>query len=173
MAHYSSTPLFLSVQWERGDSFRSSWPAVPLSYPCVLWWEAAPLWAATNALSPSSPARRDLTLNPNAPMKIIFMQFYKKNHPSLVSRSALHQGLELEVIQVWSPLTPCCPLSSALSSALLSNAAHQHSCLSAPALWRIGRQIPRSSLLICQSVNKTRSSWTDLQDFRAFDLTPP
>lgn len=158
MAHRSYSSTILPVwPFKRGAtileaSVFGAW--FSLSHPCVLWWEAAPLWAVTNALSPSSPARQDLTLNPNAPMQIIFVQFNARrpkspfthiwNNQDCITSSALGLSgcVELEVIQVWSPFTPCCPLVSALML-LWFQPPLQYSTPAflsvSSALWRIGR----------------------------------
>lgn len=56
---------------------------------------------------------------------------------------------------------PCCCVSSTPTFLSVSL-----------ALWRLGRQIPSSSLLICQRVNKLRTSCIDFNDFQALEMKP-
>lgn len=159
-----------------------------LSHPCVLWWETAPLWAVTNALSPSSPARQYLTLNPNAPTQIIFVQFSKKRPKSPLAHICNNQDCitDKNIMTRWMCRTggypslncPHTVLSPCLCSDATSGPApatplqyNTPAFLSVSlALWRLDRQIPRSSLLIYQC---KQNGGAHEHNFQAFDLTPP
>lgn len=182
-AHHSAQLLLLdpsaslAFRWETGYKFRRSLclgPDVP--YLILVCCDGKQLFSGlSQTLSPpSSLARQDLTLNPRAPERIIFVALNRKRPKSPLThiwknlvctetracRTGCHPTL------VPSFLLWCCfdPPPHLLNSTLAFLSVSL-------VLWRLGRQIPRSSLLICQSVNKL-TNWLS-HTFQAFDLTPP
>lgn len=151
VARLSITPgrLCLTDLRQRGGvwfwTFLFCGACVPYLIPCVLWWEAGPHQTVTK----SKPTYLTLMF----PCKSFSLSRKKQKSP--LDHILNGWGSNMSRLSRVD-LLPCHAVSSSLlscfcgfSSLQCSRAAFRSVSLN---LWRLGRQIPRSSLLICRSV---------------------
>lgn len=147
---------------------RNSWDlglVFPISFLCDVMGNSSSSGCDSCSLPITSKATH-LTLTVPSKQKNLFDSTgrSKKQNKTLLSRT--WNNLDgLEIVHVWSSFkqSPRFCWDATEDSAPLQSSTPAFLSVSL-ALWTLGRYIPRSSLLICQSKQK-RSSWTDFHDF--------
>lgn len=167
----STSSSCLVFHWKKGFTFPVSFlPVTETSFS---------VGCHRCSIPTSSAAKQDLTLNPNAYVKIILIQSWERpkaplthiwNKQNSITSNAPEFDCRVrqEVIQVWS-FSHSFPVALPLLS--LASTWQQHSCLSAGSSGHNADRFPEPHWNFVKSVQKQMDSWSHFHKIQHIHLT--